>query len=159
MIKLKLDVQPRHLVAAAVIALTSAVLPASAQTFQVANSTAGQQVASAPINQIVANLNAGINNAQWTANVANNQANYATQVGNNAQNTANNATNTANWAAGTANAANNTANAAYGLANTAESHAQHTYVKTRDTWLNYCYITNGNILACNAVAAATFPGM
>jgi hypothetical protein len=159
MFKLKVVVKSLQVIASGVVVLACLALPAAAQSFQVANSTNGRQVTAAPISQIVASLNSGINNAQWTANVANNQANYATQVGNNAQNTANNATNTANWAAGTANAANNTANAAYGLANTAESHAQHTYGKTRDTWLNYCYITNGNVFACNMVAAATFPGM
>lgn len=76
---------------------------ASAQTFLVANSTGGSQVAASPISQVVANLQGNINNAQYTANVANNQANYAAAVGNNAQNSANYAQAVANNAQYTAN--------------------------------------------------------
>lgn len=109
MFNLRIVARSLQLLAAGFIAC--AALPAAAQTFQVANSTAGRQVTAAPINQIVANLNAGINNAQWTATVANNQANYATQVGNNAQWTADVANNSAWNAQNMANNAQATANA------------------------------------------------
>ncbi len=88
MLKLKFVARSLQLLAAGGVIACAVVLPAAAQTFQVANSTAGSQVAAAPINQIVANLNAGINNAQWTANSANNQANYAVQWGSKTQGTA-----------------------------------------------------------------------
>lgn len=149
---LKLNTLARSLQALAAGLVLACALPVAAQTYQVANSTAGSQVAAAPINQIVANLNNGINNAQWTATAANNQANYAVAVGSNAQNTA-------NYAAGTAADAWNRANNAQAWANLAESHAQHTYWKTRDTWLNYCYITTGNAFACNINVGILFPGM
>lgn len=118
MLKLKVIARSLQVLAAGV--LLCAALPAAAQSFQVANSTAGSQVAAAPINQIVANLNNGINNAQWTASVANNQANYAVAVGNNAQNTA-------NWAGSTASDAWNRANNAQAFANTVAWRVDVTY--------------------------------
>lgn len=112
----------RSLQLLAVGAIAFSAIHASAQSYQVANSTAGRQVTAAPINQIVANLNYGINNAQYTASVANNTANYAVNVGANAQDTANyavnvgaNAQNTANYAASAANEAY--AHADWALAN------------------------------------------
>jgi hypothetical protein len=84
------------------LALASA-LSAHAQTYLVANSTGGNQVAAAPINQIVANLQSNINRAQNTATDAGNQAYYATTVGNNAQNSANYAQGLASNAQYTAN--------------------------------------------------------
>lgn len=117
---LKLKVVARSLQVLSAGVLLCAILPVAAQTYQVANSTAGSQVAAAPINQIVANLNNGINNAQWTATVANNSANYAVAVGSNAQNTA-------NYAAGTANDAWNRANNAQATANTVAWRVDVTY--------------------------------
>jgi hypothetical protein len=103
MFKMTSAVRAIQVLAASLVVCVSA----SAQTFLVANSTGGSQVAAAPINQVVANLQSNINNAQYTANVANNQANYATAVGNNAQNSA-------NYAQGLASNAQNTANAVAG---------------------------------------------
>lgn len=109
---LKLRIVARSLQILAAGAIACAVIPAAAQSYQVANSTAGRQVTAAPINQVVANLNNGINNAQWTASVANNTATYAVNVGANAQETANyavtvgaSAQNTANYAASAADIA------------------------------------------------------
>lgn len=99
MFKLKRAVRAIQFLAAGLVISVSA----SAQTFLVANSTGGSQVAASPISQVVANLQGNINNAQYTANVANNQANYAAAVGNNAQNSANYAQAVANNAQYTAN--------------------------------------------------------
>ena len=126
-----------------------AALPAAAQ-FQVANSTSGSQANAAPINLAV--LQAGINNAQNTANVANNQANYATQVGNNAQSTANwaggvaqGAQNTANWAGDVAGNAQNTANNAQSTANAIAGRVDRTWELAMAT----CALTmGGNRLWC-----------
>ena len=97
-------------VLAAAGAMACAAMPVAAQNFMVANSTGGYQVAAAPINQIVANLNNSIWTAQSTANNATNTANYAVAVGSNAQATA-------NWAGDVASNANNTANNAWNTAN------------------------------------------
>ncbi|VTU44935.1 hypothetical protein [Variovorax sp. RA8] len=123
----KLNTLARSLQLLAAGLAVACALPAFAQTFQVANSTAGSQVAAAPISQIVANLNAGINNAQWTATVANNQATYATQVGNNAQATA-------NWAGDVANYAANTAADAWNRANNAQATANAVAGRVDATW-------------------------
>jgi hypothetical protein len=103
MFKLKRAVRAIQFLAAGLVISVSA----SAQSFLVANSTGGSQVAASPISQVVANLQSNINNAQYTANVANNQANYAAAVGNNAQNSA-------NYAQGLANSAQYTANVVAG---------------------------------------------
>ena len=92
--------------AGAALAVTLA-FSAHAQTYLVASSTGGNQVAAAPLNQIVATLQSNINRAQSTATDASNQAYYATTVGNNAQNTA-------NYAQGAANNAQHTANVVAG---------------------------------------------
>ncbi|OUM01202.1 hypothetical protein [Variovorax sp. JS1663] len=139
MFNLRIVARSLHLLAAGVV--VCAALPAAAQTFQVANSTAGRQVTAAPINQIVANLNAGINNAQWTATVANNQANYATQVGNNAQATA-------NWAGDVANYASNTAADAWNRANNAQATANAVAGRVDAAWnlgISDCALALGGI--------------
>lgn len=143
MFKLKVVAQSLQILAVGV-AVACLTLPAAAQSFQVANSTSGRQVAAAPINQIVANLNAGISNAQWTASVANNQANYAVAVGSNAQNTA-------NYAAGTAGDAWNRANNAQATANAIAGRIDRTWdLAIADCalamggvmWVGYCQAVN-----------------
>jgi hypothetical protein len=104
MFKLKTIV--RSLVAAAVVACS---LPASAQVYQIANSTSGNQLAAAPINAIVNTLNSNIAGAQNTAN-------WGVSLAQGAQSTAD----TANWygqtAYGTANYAAAQANNAWNYA-------------------------------------------
>jgi len=112
MFKLKRAVRAIQFLAAGLVISVSA----SAQTFLVANSTGGSQVAASPISQVVANLQGNINNAQYTANVANNQANYAAAVGNNAQNSANYAQAVANNAQYTANVVAGRVDATWDLA-------------------------------------------
>lgn len=109
MFKLKTVSRALQVLAAAGV-MACAAMPAAAQNFMVANSTGGYQVAAAPINQIVANLNSSITTVAGTAN-------YAVAVGNNAQWSANNAQSTANWAGDVASNANNTANNAWNTAN------------------------------------------
>ena len=69
------------------LALSLTALSAHAQTFQVASSVAGQQVAGAPINQ--GDIYYRINIAQGAANVAQGTAADAQWRASNAQNTAN----------------------------------------------------------------------
>lgn len=128
MFKLRTTVVSRALQVFAVAGLMAcAAMPAAAQSFMVANSTAGHQVAAAPINQIVANLNSSISTAQNTANNATNVANVAWAVGNNAQGTA-------NWAGAVASDASNTANAAWNNANNAWNYANTVAWRTDVTY-------------------------
>lgn len=125
MFKLKIVARSLRVLAAGVI--VCATLPAVAQNFQVANSTAGSQVAAAPINQIVANLNASISNATNVANVANSTANSAWAVGLNAQNTA-------NWAGGVAANAQAAADWAGNVANNAQNSANNAAWRADNAW-------------------------
>lgn len=149
MFKLRIVARAFQCMAAGVIAC-AAVLPADAQTFKVANSTAGSQVAAAPINQIVANLNAGINNAQWTANSANNQANYAVQVGSNAQGTA-------NYAVAVGQDAHNYADIAYNTAVSAQNGVNAVAWRVDNAWslaIADCALAMGGVMwvaYCQAV--------
>jgi len=92
--------------AGAALVLTLA-FGAHAQTYQVANSTGGQQVAGAPIAQSIAYVNSVANNAQGTANNAQSTANWSGQVAQDARQIANNAQGTANWAANGVNVSYN----------------------------------------------------
>ena len=120
---LKLRTFARALLAAGVVACA---IPAAAQ-YAVANSTTSPTVAASPINQIVSNLNAGINNAQWTATTANNQANYAVQVGSNAQGTA-------NWAVAVGQDAHNYADIAYNTGVNAQNTANAIAGRVDQAW-------------------------
>jgi hypothetical protein len=108
---MKKSIVALSLVAAGFLACT---VPASAQTYQVANSTGGAQVAAAPINAIVNTLNSNISGAQNTANWgvslaqgAQATADTANWYGQTAYNTANNAQAQANNAWNYADAVNN----------------------------------------------------
>lgn len=118
--------------AAGMLVAAGAALPVAAQSYQVANSTSGRQVAAALID--IGALQQGIYNAQNTANSANNQAFYATAVGNNAQtaagnaqSTANNAQSAANWAADVANDGRNIATNARDIANSMAGRTERLY--------------------------------
>lgn len=122
-------------------------LSAHAQTYQVANSTGGQQVAGAPIAQAISTVNQIANNAQYTANVATNTANYA-------QYTAGVANNTANYAQAVASDAQAQANAARSRV---EYTAWYNWAYTRAAAISSCMAVGGNPIYCQAVNDTTWP--
>ncbi|EJL79290.1 alanine-zipper protein [Variovorax sp. 2RAF20] len=131
--------------AGAALVLTLA-FSAHAQTYQVANSTGGQQVAGAPIAQSIAYVTSLANNAQGTANNAQSTANWSGQVAQDARQAANNAQAVASNAQGVANRALNGVNVDY------------EYIVI--TAANSCAATAGGVSAfpmCLALAYANMP--
>lgn len=133
--------------AVAVVLVAMGSLSVSAQSYQVANSTGGQQVAGSPIANAISVVNQIANNAQGTANNAQSTANWSSQV-------AQNANNVAYSAQGTANDAWNRANNAQARANYV---GWYNWNYTRATAISNCMATGGNPVFCTVMADSQYP--
>ena len=123
-----------------------------AQTFQIASSVGGQQIAASPINQT--DIYNRINTAQGTANSAQGTANDAQWRATNARETADRAQSSANWAGQVAQNAQSTANQGVRWADTAWGYA-------RAVNISNCTMSNGGTsaaqTACTIIADSLFP--
>lgn len=137
--------------AGAALAATLA-FSAQAQTYQVASSVGGQQIAASPINQ--ADIYNRINAAQGTANSAQGTANDAQWRATNARAAADNAQSSANWAGQVAQNAQNTANQGVRWADTAWGYARAANISS-------CTMSNGGtpaaLVNCTIIADSLFP--
>jgi hypothetical protein len=134
------------------LALAATALSAPAQTFQVANSVGGQQIAASPINQ--ADIYNRINIAQGTANSAQGTANDAQWRAASARETADRAQSSANWAGQVAQNAQSTANQGVRWADTAWGYARAVNISS-------CTMSNGGtpaaLATCTVIADNLFP--